>query len=207
MPPVATQPHASPDLAPAAKHIPTTSSDFLFRLSVVQYQAMIDTGVLTEDDPVELLDGLLTYKMPKNRSHRIAVTKLNALLFRCIPPGYFHQVQDPIRLDDSQPEPDLVVIRGTPDSLAGIHPSPADILLVVEVADSTLTRDRTLKGPLYARAGIPHYWIINLEARTVETFASPLNGAYTESSTIPESTPLPLPAPLLGTLTPTDFLP
>jgi len=171
-----------------------TATDSVFRLSVEQYHATIDTGVLNEDDPVELIGGVLTDKTPKNRRHRVTVTKLNAAIFRLLPPGWFHQIQDPIHFPDSEPEPDIAVIRGTPDDVTDSHPAPPDILLVVEISDTTRPLDRTIKKSVYVRAAIPHYWIVNLASRAVEAFSlpHPESATYTHSQTFTESTPIPI---------------
>ena len=171
-----------------------TATDSVFRLSVEQYHAMIDTGVLNEDDPVELIGGVLTDKTPKNRRHRVTVTKLNAAIFRLLPPGWFHQIQDPIHFPDSEPEPDIVVIRATPDDVTDSHPAPPDILLVVEISDTTRPLDRTIKKSVYVRAAIPNYWIVNLESRAVEAFSlpHPESATYTHFQTFTESTPIPI---------------
>src|SRR4051812_20576168 len=111
----------------------------LFRLTVEQYHTMIEAGVLTEDDPVELLEGVLVQKLPKSRAHVAALSRLNRALAAILPPGYFIQMQDPITLSESEPEPDLAVVRGIEDDFTE-HPGPADVALVVEVADTSLRR-------------------------------------------------------------------
>ncbi|MEP0853896.1 MULTISPECIES: Uma2 family endonuclease [Cyanophyceae] len=139
----------------------------VWRLSVEQYHQMIRLGILSDDDPVELLDGWLVYKMPKNPPHR-ATTKLTRnALEAVIPEGWYVDTQEPITLADSEPEPDVVVVRGNTRDYLERHPGASDIALIIEVADSTLEREcpgdtlreRTSKQRLYARAGIPIYWI------------------------------------------------
>jgi Uma2 family endonuclease len=152
---------------------PAPSPDPVFRLSVEQYHAMIDAGVLTDDDPVELLEGVLVFKMPKKPSHRLALRKLFKALDRMLPEGCFIQLQEPITLDDGEPEPDASVVRGADEDYATRHPGPADVPLVVEVADSTLARDRGIKLRSYARAGIAIYWIVDLVGRKVEVYTAP----------------------------------
>ncbi|MBD1908062.1 Uma2 family endonuclease [Trichocoleus sp. FACHB-6] len=135
---------------------------------------MIRLGILSDDDPVELLDGWLVYKMPKNPPHR-ATTKLTRnALEAVIPEGWYVDTQEPITLTDSEPEPDVVVVRGNTRDYLDRHPGAADIALIIEVADSTLERDRTSKQRLYARAGIPIYWIINLPEKQIEVYTEPV---------------------------------
>jgi Uma2 family endonuclease len=145
----------------------------IFRLSVEQYHDMINFGILTEDDPVELLEGILVEKMPKKPGHSGATRKARETLKRVVPPGWFVDSQEPITTEDSEPEPDLAVIRGKPEDFLAQHPKPQDVGMTGEIADSTLARDRGSKKKLYARANIPVYWIINLVERQVEVYTEP----------------------------------
>jgi len=128
---------------------------------------MIDHGLLDEDDPVELLDGLLRGKEPQHSPHRTAVLLVAKALERAFGEGWFVQTQSPIILDDrSEPESDACVVRGSPRDYTSAHPTrPA---LVVEVAQSRLRLARGRKASAYARAGIADYWILNLERRVLE---------------------------------------
>ncbi len=145
----------------------------VYRMSVAQYHAAIRAGVFTDDDPIELLEGVLVLKKAKNPPHVIALAKLLHALVGHIPDGWSVRSQDPITLDDGEPEPDLAVIRGRAEDYPDRHPGAGDVALVVEVSDSTLDRDRGIKLRSYARAGIPVYWIVNLVDRCVERYASP----------------------------------
>ncbi len=147
--------------------------DLIWRLSVAQYHAMIRTGILTADDQVELLEGWLVYKMPKNPQHRIATRLTQRALETIIPSGWYVDTQEPITLDDSEPEPDVMIVRGETWQYADRHPGPPDLALVVEVADATLARDQGLKKRLYARAGITIYWILNLPESCLEVYTDP----------------------------------
>src|SRR5688500_3555161 len=138
--------------APSADAIEYTLDDF-WPLSIEQYHQMIREGILTEDDPVELLHGRLTRKMPKNPPHRLATRRTRLALEACLPAGWFVEAQEPITTEDSEPEPHITVVRGSPDDYAERHPGPRDVALVVEVADGTLQRDRSLKKKIYASAG------------------------------------------------------
>jgi Uma2 family endonuclease len=127
----------------------------VWRFSVAQYHQMIRLGILTEDDPVELLEGWIIHKMPKNPPHRAATKLTRNALEEIVPEGWYVDAQEPITLLDSEPEPDVVVVRGNTRDYLDRHPGSQDLALVVEIADSTLERDRTSKKRLYARAGIP----------------------------------------------------
>jgi Uma2 family endonuclease len=133
---------------------------------------MIDNGILGEDDPVEFLDGCLITKMSKTPRHRKANVRLNRVLARLVPPAYHYEFQDPITLRSSEPEPDASIIRGDPDDYER-HPGPGDTPLVIEVSDDSLERDRNWKRRVYAAAGIPVYWIVNLVDRQLEVYADP----------------------------------
>jgi Uma2 family endonuclease len=143
----------------------------IWRLTVRQYHEMVRRGILTDDDPVELLQGLLVTKMPKNPPHRIATGLLRDELRALCPPGWYVDTQEPITTDDSEPEPDVAIIRGDTKDYAGRHPGAGDVGLVAEVADTTLERDRTAKKSAYGRAGIGVYWIVNLVDRRIEVYS------------------------------------
>ncbi|HLF83189.1 MAG TPA: Uma2 family endonuclease [Blastocatellia bacterium] len=152
---------------------PGKPDDFIWRLSVGQYHQMIRTGILTADDPVELLAGWLVYKMPKNPPRRIATRLAQQGLEAVVPAGWYVDAQEPMTLNDSEPEPDVMIVRGETRDYRDRHPGPEDVALIVEVADSTLERDRGVKRMVYARAGIPVYWIINLLEHGLEVYYDP----------------------------------
>lgn len=149
----------------------------LYPLSVKQYHRMIEAGALTEDDPVELLEGLLVTKMPKGPPHDGTLSILSGWLNRMLPVEEWSvRVQCAITLSKSEPEPDLVIASGPQEQYLSRHPLAGDIALVIEVADSSLERDRNLKGPIYAKANLPEYWIVNLIDRVVEVYSQPKGG-------------------------------
>lgn len=152
---------------------PPISTDALWRLTVDQYHAMIRAGILTTDDPVELLQGWLITKMPKHPRHRVVTQLTREALARILPGGWYVDAQEPITTADSEPEPDVVIVRGERRQYLDRHPGPRDVALVVEVADSTLLRDRSFKKRLYAAAGIPVYWIMNLVDNRLEVYTEP----------------------------------
>lgn len=137
-----------------------------------EYARLIDHGFLDEDDPIELLDGLLLVKEPQHSPHRTAVLLVAKALERAFGEGWFVQTQSPIILDDrSEPEPDVCVVRGSPRDYVDAHPrGPA---LIVEVAQSGLAMARGRKAAAYARARIADYWIVNLIDRVVEVHREP----------------------------------
>ncbi len=143
------------------------------RFSVAEYHRLIQLGILTEDDNLELLEGYLVHKMSRNPPHDATIQKVNKRLLRLLPSGWDLRVQCAVTLPESEPEPDLAVVRGDENDYLARHPGPADVGLVVEVADSTLLADRLDKGRIYARAGIICYWIVNLNDRQIEVYTAP----------------------------------
>lgn len=134
---------------------------------------MTQAGILTEDDNVELLEGRISPKMTQNPYHSATVTLVCRSLNRRIPQEAYHlRVQMPITARDSSPEPDVAVVRGAEEDYLQTHPVGENLGLVVEVADNSLSRDR-YKGKIYAQAGVPHYWIVNLIEHTVEIYSNP----------------------------------
>jgi Uma2 family endonuclease len=130
---------------------------------------MIDKGILKEDERIELIRGEIVAKMPIGDPHIDCVNCLTQLFVRAVANHVTVSIQNPVRLADSEPEPDVVLKRsGTRGK-----PSPADILLLIEVAESSLEYDRDVKGPLYAEAGIGEYWIVNIIENCVEVYRDP----------------------------------
>jgi Uma2 family endonuclease len=150
----------------------------LFQISVKQYHEMIDQGILTTNDRVELLNGLLVRKMAQAAPHARTIRRLTRFLPTVLPLGWIEQFQLPIMVDTSEPEPDAAILRGTESTFRDRHPTPSDFGIVIEVADTTLRYDRTEKGPVYAAAAIPEYWIINLEEQVVEVYTQPTPDGY-----------------------------
>jgi Uma2 family endonuclease len=161
---------SAPAASPAPLAVPT---DCVWRLTVDQYHDMIRLGILTADDPIELLDGLLVTKMPKKPRHSYVTQYLRDYLARLLVAGWLVDSQEPVTLDASEPEPDVMAVRGQLRDYRDRHPGPQDVGLLVEVADSTLERDRGIKKFIYALAGIPVYWIVNLVDRQVEVYTQP----------------------------------
>ncbi|MGK7928956.1 MAG: Uma2 family endonuclease [Spirulina sp.] len=145
----------------------------LLRLSVEQYHQMIAAGILDKNDRIELLEGLLVLKMAKNPPHRAATKLARTSLEAILPQGWYVDTQEPITLENSEPEPDVVIVRGETRDYLDRHPGSRDVALVMEISDSTLERDRILKKRLYARAKIPVYWLLNLSERQLEVYTQP----------------------------------
>jgi Putative restriction endonuclease len=156
------------------------ASEIVWRLSVSQYHAMLQAGIIDEDDRLELLEGILVAKMTKNPPHRLSTGLLQDALLAIIPANYHLNLQEPITLADGEPEPDLAIVRGQRLNFRDRHPTASDVVLVIEVSDATLERDRTIKQRIYARAGIAIYWILNLRDRQLEVYTQPISQAETE---------------------------
>lgn len=144
-----------------------------YRFSLDQYHRMAELGILEENNQVEFLEGILVNKMTKNRAHSLATRRLRILLEGIIPAGFYVDSQEPTSTVDSEPEPDAMVIRGQPEDYQLRQPEAAQAPLIAEVADSSLQHDRDWKKRIYARAGIPVYWIVNLVQRQIEVYTQP----------------------------------
>jgi Uma2 family endonuclease len=153
-------------------------------ITVDQFQQMIQNGIFHDGDPNELIDGWLVRKDRSARGenikghhprHALLISRLQRLLTAsCESAGLFLRIQLPVVLADiNSPEPDVAVVRGTEEDYADNHPGSADLPLVIEVADSSLAADRSTKQRLYATAGIPQYWLINLPESQVEVYGEP----------------------------------
>jgi Uma2 family endonuclease len=153
-------------------------------LSVEEYHRMIEAGIFNEDERVELLEGVIVAMTPQSPAHAYCIRFLTRLLVRTLGDAYAVNPQLPLTLGErNEPEPDLAVVRADLDS-RDRHPGSA--VLVIEVARESLRKDRGVKGALYARFGVPEYWIVNLEARAVEVLSEPdpANGQYRRARTI-----------------------
>lgn len=140
--------------------------------SRAEYERLIDLGVFQTGEPIELIGGQLIVAEPQGAAHYTALIKTAKALEAGFGAGWYVRTQGPIGLDDdSEPEPDVAVVSGSPDDYARAHPSrPA---LIVEVAESSLGGDRQHKGSLYARAGLSDYWVLNLLDRVLEVYREP----------------------------------
>jgi hypothetical protein len=148
----------------------------LYRFSVKQYHRMIQTGILTEEHRVELLEGVIVDKVPHNPRHDGTVTRIQRRLTRLLPEDWILRIQCAITTRNSEPEPDLALVAGPEDTYFTRHPTSGDIGLLIEVSDTTLEFDREEKGQLYARTRVSIYWIVNLNERQLEVYTEPKGG-------------------------------
>jgi Uma2 family endonuclease len=146
---------------------------------VHEYYRMAEAGILHEDERVELIEGEIIEMSPIGGKHAACVKRLILLLIERLGRAAVVGAQDPVRLTDlTEPQPDVAVLRPREDFYAEGHPAPEDVLLLIEVSDTTLEYDRSVKVPLYARAGISEVWIVDLTGRKIEVYSRPADGAY-----------------------------
>ena len=154
-------------------------------LTIDDYHRMIETGIIHEGEHIELISGQIFNMAAKGTRHTVANTELMSELFLLLGRKAKIRCQDPITLpNNSEPEPDIVIARLRSDNYVNSHPVPADLILVIEVADSTLSFDRNIKAPLYAAAGISEYWIVNLVDDRLEIYSQPEGSIYTNTQII-----------------------
>ena len=154
-------------------------------ISVADYQRMAETAILDIDARVELIEGEIIDMAPIGSPHAAMVNRLNRELVRRVGDLALVSVQNPIILGDySEPEPDLVLLKPKANDYRDAFPQAEDILLLIEVADSTLNYDQQIKAPLYARFGIPEFWLINLPQQTVTLFQKPMQDQFSIATTL-----------------------
>jgi Uma2 family endonuclease len=147
--------------------------------NIDEYYRMAEAGILKPDEHVELVDGEIIKMSPIGSQHAACIDFLNRVLVRLSSDDVIIRNQNPIVLDDhSEPQPDIAIVRSEPNSYRNRHPTPADVFLIVDVADATVATDRHTKILIYARAGIPVAWIVNLPKNRVEVYTNPANGIY-----------------------------
>ena len=153
--------------------------------TVAEYHKMIEVEVLREDDRLELLGGEIVAMSPIGSRHAACVSRLTHLLIERLGRRAIVNVQNPVQLDEeSEPQPDLSLLKPRPDFYSAAHPKPSDIYLLVEVADTTAAYDRRVKLPFYAKAGIPEVWLIDLEAEKIEVYREPSAQGYRQMQTV-----------------------
>ncbi|MBW4448116.1 MAG: Uma2 family endonuclease [Spirirestis rafaelensis WJT71-NPBG6] len=151
------------------------------RFTIDEYHRLISLGFLTESDRIELIGGELIQITAKGTPHTVCSSILCRQLDRLLGDRVVIRGQDPITLpNNSEPEPDVVIARGRDEDYLAHHPYAEDILLVIEISDSTLSYDQTTKLKLYAEVGIYDYWIVNLNARQLERYNQPYQNAQGE---------------------------
>jgi Uma2 family endonuclease len=150
----------------------------LYRMSLERYESLVDSGLFTKRDRLHLINGLLVAKMTKKPPHVAGCDLTRAAIDGLSLAGWYTRVGDPVRLPpDSEPEPDIALVRGTIRDYSDHHPGPGDVALIAEIADSSVADDRKMAG-VYGPAGIPVYWIVNLVHRQVEVYTDPGPNGY-----------------------------
>lgn len=147
--------------------------------TVFEYDRMIEAGILQESDRVELIDGEILQMSPIGSRHAACVNRLNTLLIRHTGDTAIVSIQNPVRLNDySEPEPHIAVLKPRDDFYVAAHPGVEDVLLVIEVAETSLEYDREVKIPRYAQAGIPEVWLLDLQHQLVIVHTQPTHATY-----------------------------
>ena len=174
---------AAPPIVRAAPH-PRPAQPETYKFDVHQYHAMAKAGILHPDDRVELIDGEIIAMSGIGPEHAATVNVGAELLFAGVRRRAMVSVQNPIELNDrNRPEPDIALLRRRDDFYWSRMPGADDMLLIIEVANTSLRFDRRVKLELYARFGVPETWIANIQDRTIEVYSDPVNGEYTEKRT------------------------
>lgn len=159
--------------------------------SVDEYHRMAEAGILSEEDRVELIEGEILTMSPIGSRHAACVKRLNTLFQKQIGAAAIVSVQDPIRLGAfSEPQPDVALLKAREDFYADAHPGADDILLVIEVAETSSAYDREVKLGLYGRSGIPEVWLVDLAGKVVEVYREPKEGIYQQVQSVSGETEL-----------------
>jgi Uma2 family endonuclease len=202
----------SPTDAPAGPEwLPTPP----YRLTLEQYERMVDEGIIGEHDRVHLINGILVAKVTQNDPHCTADDLLGVALQALLPPGWYIRAAKPVRIRgrggrrDSKPEPDRCIVRGTIRDYERRTPGPADVALIAEVADSSLAEDRKLAAEVYGPASIPVVWIVDVRGRQVEVYTGPGPHGYGATAVFAEgqSVPVVIGGREVGRIAVADILP
>lgn len=173
---------------------PVQPSPHRHAYSVEDYYRMAEAGILRPGDRVELIEGEIIDMVPIGTRHAAAVTRIGNVLMHAVGSRAIVRIQNPVRLDRySEPQPDVAVVRPRDDYYAAGHPGPADVLLIVEVADSTLRFDRDRKLPLYARHGIPEVWLVDIENAQFTIHVEPQAEGYAQARSMSSSVRIEVP--------------
>jgi Uma2 family endonuclease len=177
------------------------------QFSIDEYERMIEGGVFDKEDRLELIRGEIVEMAPIGHRHATCVVRLTKLFERTVGEVAMVSVQNSIRLPNkSQPQPDVALLRWRDDFYSGQRPTPSDVFLLVEVAESSLAADQSVKLPLYAEAGVQEMWIVNLGHNTVEVYSNPRGNAYQNVRRVAKGEALVLPAGLGGTVEVNDIV-
>lgn len=181
------------------------------RLSVREYHDIIKAGILTDGEPIELLEGYMVQKMARGTSHDSIMDSLDGRWPGIVPEEWFVRSQRAITLADSEPEPDYAIVRGPRSRYRTSHPAPSDIGLLVEISASSLLIDTSDKARIYAAAGVPVYWVVNIPDRKVEVFSEPESATGRFRSRVEflvgDSVPVILDGTAVGSIAVADILP
>lgn len=172
-----------------------------YHISLDEFERMVERGVFVEGARIELMRGELVEMSPIGEYHIGCVMRLQLLLHEQVGRKANVLVQSSLRLpDDTKPYPDLCLLRWRDDSYIRKHPAHEDVLLVIEVADTSLSHDRKDKASMYAEAAIPEYWIVNLREGVIEVYTEPAAGKYSQVKQVGRGEMLPLPGGLEGSI-------
>lgn len=161
----------TPTTTPPMRHYLTQSTRRKFTLA--EYHKIIERGVLVDGDPCELLEGNLILKLPRGTLRDSTMDVFEGLFPGLVPPEWFVRCQRAVTFADSEPEPDYAIVRGPRSRYSDCHPGPGDIGLLIEVSASSLLVDRHDKGSIYAGAGVPVYWVVNVVDKVIEVYTQP----------------------------------
>ncbi|MBD2635489.1 Uma2 family endonuclease [Limnothrix sp. FACHB-881] len=155
-----------------------------YRFTVTEYQRIYEAGALAPDARTELIEGIIVKMSPIGFRHQACVSRLTRKFCALIQNRAIVSVQNSVVLGDSQPQPDLMLLQETENFYEDRSPTTAEVLLLIEVADSTLKSDREVKGPLYARSGIGEFWLVDLEHEKLEVYRDPSSEGYQTKFTL-----------------------
>ncbi len=184
----------------------------IWRIAPEHFHTMIDAGIFAEDEQVELLEGVLIKKHRQTPQHAYVRRQLREQLQKFDIPSFFATSVFWLTTNDSQTNPDGLLVKNIPASYWSRHPTASDVALLVEVADTTLERDQTWKKRIYAHAGIPIYWLINLPQRQIEVYTIPIAGldltyARREIYSENDNVPIVIDGDVVATMLVSDLLP
>jgi Uma2 family endonuclease len=199
---------APPATPPPACQEPFGGMANLRRFSVDEYHRMIEDGILKEKEPVELLKGFLVLKISRTPQHDGAMDLFEGALTGLVPPTWFLRIQRAIALSDSEPEPDYAIVRGMRRDYLNRHPRPNEVGLLVEISRSRLGKDTTDKIAIYAEAGIPTHWIVDVDGRKIEVHSQPSGTIYAHRAdyVVGDSVPLVLDENTVGAVAVADVM-
>ena len=173
---VPVAPQAAPEVQEAPEYTPQTR-----KFTVAEYYKMAEVGILKDDERVELIEGEIVVMSPIGPGHAWRVDLTADLITRHLDERFIVRNQNPIHLSDSsEPEPDIIIMVRRREGYGAAHPTPADALLIIEVADSSLSYDRDVKAHIYGRNGIPETWVKNLPEDCIERFTEPGPDGYAQ---------------------------